>query len=239
MTYIHNMNISHKSTQGRRQRERVARRETILEAARSVFFSKGMMAATIDEIAEKCGLAKGTLYLYFKSKEEIYLSLMDEGTTLLKKEIEKVEELQLPSDKLLEAFLKTYYRFYQKHKDYFRIIFLGSHPDMQSNVSKELLLKCKKNGEGGLVTIRNVINRGIQTGLFRKVDAWDVANILWVTVNGIVMVYERNAGNRKAGSREVERALRTCLNLFLEGLKTERSRTERSGQPEPSGVNKP
>ena len=55
----------------RKEREKEHRRNTILDAAEEVFFSKGINLATMDEVAERAELSKGTLYLYFKNKEEL------------------------------------------------------------------------------------------------------------------------------------------------------------------------
>jgi AcrR family transcriptional regulator len=51
----------------------------ILDAARKIFAKKGFADATMDEIAATCGLAKGTLYLYFKSKRDVYLRTLQHG----------------------------------------------------------------------------------------------------------------------------------------------------------------
>src|SRR5580658_4373103 len=52
------------------------RRSEIVAAARKVFAKCGYRCSTVDHIAEQAGIAKGTLYLYFKSKEEIYLTAL-------------------------------------------------------------------------------------------------------------------------------------------------------------------
>ncbi len=65
------MNNGQTPTAIRRQKEQAQRRKSILKAAREVFFQKGFMAATIEEIAGRCGFAKRTIYLYFKCKEEL------------------------------------------------------------------------------------------------------------------------------------------------------------------------
>ena len=59
----------------RREREKDQRRNTILDAAEKVFFSQGINLATMDGVAEEAELSKGTLYLYFKSKEELFLGI--------------------------------------------------------------------------------------------------------------------------------------------------------------------
>ncbi|MEO8168159.1 MAG: helix-turn-helix domain-containing protein, partial [bacterium] len=55
----------------RKEREKEHRREDIIAAAQKIFFEKGLPSATMDEIAEAAELSKGTLYLYYKSKEDL------------------------------------------------------------------------------------------------------------------------------------------------------------------------
>src|SRR5579864_3593070 len=52
------------------------KRASILDAARRVFSRKGYAEAAVDDVAEHAHIAKGTLYLYFKSKEELYLAAL-------------------------------------------------------------------------------------------------------------------------------------------------------------------
>ena len=60
----------------RREREREQRRSTILRSARKEFFDKGFRAVTVDSIARRAELSKGAIYLYFKSREEIYAQIL-------------------------------------------------------------------------------------------------------------------------------------------------------------------
>ena len=59
-----------------RTKEKEVRTAEIEQAARKVFFSRGFQAATIQEIAEEAGIAKGTVYLYYKSKDDLYTALL-------------------------------------------------------------------------------------------------------------------------------------------------------------------
>ena len=65
------------STSQRKDREKEARREQILRAAAKLFSEKGFEAATMAQIARQAELAPGTLYLYFKSKDELYFALLE------------------------------------------------------------------------------------------------------------------------------------------------------------------
>ncbi|MGB9595247.1 MAG: TetR/AcrR family transcriptional regulator, partial [Candidatus Poribacteria bacterium] len=63
----------------RREREKLNRRNEILQAARKVFASKDYSSATIDDIAAEAELSKGTIYLYFNSKADLFLSTFEMG----------------------------------------------------------------------------------------------------------------------------------------------------------------
>ena len=66
----------------RKEREKEYRKESILDAAQKVFFEKGLHLSTMDEIAETAELAKGTLYLYYHSKEDLYLAVLLRGLSI-------------------------------------------------------------------------------------------------------------------------------------------------------------
>jgi AcrR family transcriptional regulator len=74
----------------RKQREKERRRQEIIAAAREIFSAKGFNSATMEEIASKAELSPGTLYLYFKNKEELHTSLSINILAHLGKELEKV-----------------------------------------------------------------------------------------------------------------------------------------------------
>jgi AcrR family transcriptional regulator len=225
MTDGHIMNNSHKdnSKSERRRKEQLARRNTIIKAAREVFFAKGFMVATVDEIADRCGLAKGTIYLYFQSKEEIYVSIMAEGMGRLLKELQKAKGIDARDDELIELALQAYYRFYLSNRKYFRIMFLSTHPNMQTRVPETLLKGCMDTAVECLGVVRDLVQKGIEKGIYRKVDPWVVANILWATVSGIIMGYEQDPIYREQiVGMGLEEMLRYSCDLATEGLRVKR-----------------
>ncbi len=74
-------------TKSRRERERSARRQEILKIAREVFSEKSFYQATLEEIAERAEFAKGTIYGYFTSKEDLFECLIAEELDLLENEL--------------------------------------------------------------------------------------------------------------------------------------------------------
>jgi TetR/AcrR family transcriptional regulator len=206
------MNDSHLKTAQRKQREHLERRNAILTAAREVFFEKGFKMATMEAIAESCDLAKGTLYLYFKSKEELYVAIMAEGMKLLKQKFGQVVRLSLPSDQLLALVMQAYFIFYRHNRKYFRIMFLTSQPDFRERVSPELLKECMDTARDCMRVVSDIIQQGSDCGDFRQVDTWAMANILWATVTGIIMSYEQEPS--------LEEILEKALDLALNGLRS-------------------
>src|ERR1019366_2412447 len=79
----------------------------ILEAARSVFARKGFNAATVDDIAEAAGLAKGTVYIYFPSKRDVYLATLRQGLEALQEEVRRSMDAEPDVAGKVRAFIRT------------------------------------------------------------------------------------------------------------------------------------
>ena len=69
-----------------------ARKKSIIDAAVQLFSERDFHEVRIDDIAEKVGLAKGTIYLYFENKDQLFLSIIIERTRTLKESLEKASE---------------------------------------------------------------------------------------------------------------------------------------------------
>ena len=102
------------------------RQAEIITAARTVFAEKGYIAATVDEIAQHAALAKGTIYVYFDSKEQIYNAVMsDDLETLRRLTIEKIAAASTVFEKI-SAYINTRFEYCEKRRDFFRIMYIES-----------------------------------------------------------------------------------------------------------------
>src|SRR5271157_1277432 len=93
----------------------------ILDAARKVFAEKGFSDTTMDQVAECAGIAKGTLYLYFRSKRDIYLAALMEGIRSLNEDARRKVEAATGVREKLRAFIETRVRYFEQHRDFFLI----------------------------------------------------------------------------------------------------------------------
>jgi len=96
----------------RKQREKERRREDIIAAARKVFSAKGFNSATMEEIASAAELSPGTLYLYFKNKEELHTSLSINILKHLGNEIKQVVHQDISVEEKIERFRDVFIDVY-------------------------------------------------------------------------------------------------------------------------------
>jgi AcrR family transcriptional regulator len=98
------------------------RREEIMNAARSVFARRGFELGIMDEIAKEAGIAKGTIYLYFRSKTEIYKAVLHHDMkTLRKSTLDRIDEAKSLRDKIA-AFTLSRLENGDARKEFFRIM---------------------------------------------------------------------------------------------------------------------
>ncbi|NOZ03908.1 MAG: TetR/AcrR family transcriptional regulator [FCB group bacterium] len=190
-----------------------------MDAAKEVFFAKGLLAATMDEIAEKAEYSKGTLYLYFQSKEELYLSLLEEGNKIFD-QIMREQLSQLRSaEELIRGIASVYYNFFIDYPDYFKIMFFLHHGDLQSKISPEFFDQCMCQAEDTLRVIEGIIQKGINEGTFREVDPWKMTLNLWATANGIFLLCSEKEHHAFMKGNNEKILLDHALDIYLEGLK--------------------
>ncbi|GBC85166.1 HTH-type transcriptional repressor BepR [bacterium HR11] len=102
-----------------------ATRRRIVEAALRVFARRGYHEATMDDIAAASRLSKGALYLYFPSKQDLFLSLVDSLADMLVRRMEAAMAAAGPSRRQkLRAALEAGFRLFQRHRPVVRLIFL-------------------------------------------------------------------------------------------------------------------
>lgn len=112
------------STQSRKEREKENRREDILKAAETIMLAKGLRGLSVDLIAQETELAKGTIYLYFKSKEEILSVLTIKARKLLFQEFQEFEKKEEKAIDKLKSIIKANYSMYKKNPLYYDLLSL-------------------------------------------------------------------------------------------------------------------
>lgn len=105
----------------RKQREHLAHRQEILAAAEKVFAAKGFFPTTMNEIARGAEFGTGTLYKYFKSKEELYFTLIDEKVEEINRLVKAELSRETSAKERVEKALRLQFEFVERNRDFFRI----------------------------------------------------------------------------------------------------------------------
>jgi AcrR family transcriptional regulator len=166
----------------RKERERQARREEILRAAEKVFAQNGFHATTVAEIARESEFAIGTLYQFFKNKEDLYYTMMIEKIklmyTTLQKEIEATEKFLEKLSCLVDVVLS----FIEQNVDFFKIFTWELNvlkPNMENKLKEQLIAK----HFAYIKLISNVLKEGLQEGVLRQSNADDLSSALLGMMN--------------------------------------------------------
>jgi AcrR family transcriptional regulator len=173
----------------RKEREKEQRKNDIIDAAESVFFAKGLETATMDDVADAAELSKGTLYLYFKNKEDLYLSIHLRGNRVLKSLFQTAVKQAKSGIEKTRAIGEAYRKFYDKYPDYFNaMIYYESH-EINFEESDSVALQCLMEGKETLELLIDAINLGIRDGSIRSnIDPVKTAINLWGQTTGIIQI---------------------------------------------------
>lgn len=197
-------NTKVKSTAARRRREREARRRLILDSAKAVFAERGFQNATVEEIADRAELAVGTLYRYFQSKEEMYVSLLFEAMEMFHERIETIRAGDTSSDKQLRAVWRFFYDFYRQQPEYYRAFMFLHNEGLPDVISAEVLNEINLRARENFRLVGRIVQAGVEAGIYRPVDSRRVVDVLWSLLMGMVQLIEtrRNLGVTQDSSLE-------------------------------------
>jgi AcrR family transcriptional regulator len=173
-------------TKERKIREKQARKKEILTAARTLLLEKGINGTSINRIARQAELGIGTIYFYYRSKEELFVELQTEGLALLNKRIEQACSAEkTPADRI-RCMAAAYRKFSKADKNYFEVInaFLSA-PDIL--LSEELKTRIDTHGHRILGHLRRSLDEGVLRGTFRSdLSAKKTAVAFWGMLHGLV-----------------------------------------------------
>jgi AcrR family transcriptional regulator len=211
------------TTAERRAREKAQRRREILDAAREEFFERGFHSPTVDDVAARAEVSKGTIYLYFESKEEILAHLLLEGLGVLLAQMQMAcdPESEPQAEACLRALAGAYLTFCQSYPSYFRLIMAFDRGRFEESISPKLYEQVLNQSLQGLDLVAQSIKAGAASGAFAVVKPWQAAGSVWAALNG-VLVLVAHPMRRQMLRSDVDTMYQATLDLVLAGLKERR-----------------
>ncbi len=197
----------------RKERDREEMRDFILQAARGLFLSKGYEKTSIRNIADAIEYSPGTIYLYYKDKNELLFALHEEAFTKMTKELSQVLVIQDAFARLVEMGHR-YIKYAIDNPEMYDLMFIMRAP-MDD-------LACRdEHWEDGLKAfglLEAVIKDCIRAGYFKEQDVEATALTIWSYMHGLVTIYLKDRMKMFKDNREMER-MQQSFALFVKMIR--------------------
>jgi len=186
---------------------------TIAQAAKEVFAERGYQRATLEDIAQRAGMSKATIYLYYRNKDDLFLHVVEElVNTAMAATAQEAATAKPPLEKLY-CMVCGKVEFYEREREFFRIYLnekqgLEVAPkDPHKKALREMYLQ-------GVQTLAGVVQEGIDAGVLRPMDSQRLAFFLQEMISNVVE--QRIQGQLDTS---VEEDVELVLSLFLDGAR--------------------
>ena len=208
--------------QQRRDREKKLRIESILDAARRVFFARGYLKATMDEIALEAEVTKPTIYQYFKAKDDLFFSLMLPLLDDIRSQLEEAERnltagIIHDGEGLIKALFRAFYHGYETSPETFRIVQLFQQQGLMGELKPEIRATLNDKGRVNFSLGRRLLTRGTELGLIKKVNVYELSDVIWGLTVGVIQLEDIKADDRK-GHKLKKNTLHLAERLIIEAL---------------------
>jgi AcrR family transcriptional regulator len=205
--------------QERREREREIRRQQIMIAAKKVFSEKGFRWATMADIAREAELSAGTLYLYFRHKEELYAALSLRILMYLKIRLEEIkEETNISHEQKIRAVWKVMHDAYKFDSWIMINMFSLQASETLKNISPQLLSQITELSSSIIGVIAKIFEEGINAGSIIERHPVALADIIGALFSGVVL-REESKRIIDNGKDHLTRSLGIAFEIFSRGLK--------------------
>jgi TetR/AcrR family transcriptional regulator len=204
----------------RKEREKEQRRNDIITSAERIFFSKGFENATMDDVAASAELSKGTLYLYFKSKEDLQFAIFMRGSDVLIDLMEKRLSEDFDGYTNLLLLAESFIAFSKNHRNYFDFFMHFESSKMGGlNIDQKQIAEYLKE-QSPLTIVTQQVRRGIEDGSLRQDLPIEVFSAtLWSQMLGVLIVLNNKADLYEVFDLKAEEILLTHLELVSSGGK--------------------
>ena len=187
------------------------KRQSIQAAVVRLMCREGLDSVTMERVAQEVGIAKGTVYLHYRDKQELLDAVKESSLEPLTAKLEQIFAGNAPVEKKLEMYALRYLTYFDDNRDLFRIL-LYEREVTRAQGSRYRHDRYRKL----LTSVAKVLDEGIADGVLREVESRKVAAMFLDAV--IAMVNQRLLADESA---PVEDDARLIAELFLRGLAVE------------------
>jgi AcrR family transcriptional regulator len=203
----------------RKEREKERRKQQIVVAAKKVFSNKGFNRATMDDIAKEAELSPGTLYLYFKNKEELYASLSIRILQYLQIRVEQiVKEKEMMPEQKLDTLVEAMFEVYEFDPLVIINMFHLQSSETLKNLSPEVLDEITELSRKAIGGIARIFEEGTKKGVFIDCHPVALSDTFWAFFSGTILW----STSKKIINKDkdyLKNTLQIGFDIFRQGIK--------------------
>jgi len=196
----------------RREREKLWHRDQMLEAALELFSEKGFHNVSMHEIAQKSEFAIGTLYKFFKNKEDLYKALMMSKAEEYHRGLKEVLRLEDDVLTVLTKYIAVKARIFADNVSTMRLYFAetrGASFNIKSGLDQDIQVLYKEV----INLLKSVFKKGINKKIFRKLDPYYMTLVLEGTTNAFLFCWLEDPS-----SHPYDENVSVIADMFLNGV---------------------
>ncbi|MGZ8852645.1 MAG: TetR/AcrR family transcriptional regulator [Thermoanaerobaculia bacterium] len=161
--------------------------QSIQDAAMRVIARKGMAAATMQEIAEEAGVAKGTIYLYFRDRDELVEKTFETAITLLIGNVERALESESAVEQKIRAAIAAKFAFFRQNREFFRLYIQLRLPEGDAQQQRRHKRTCEPQYRSSVARFAELLQAAMDRGEIRRFDSHRLALFIVEGSNAIVV----------------------------------------------------
>lgn len=208
---------------GDKRKEKLAKfhREMIMAAAKKLFEEKGIELTTVDEIAKEADYSKSTLYVYFKSKEEIKNHIIYEQMAVLKDILLTCIQREERIEECFYLICKELSAYQERHPLYYELMLHEIKFTQEDIDEKNILADVYRVGEENNDMIKSLLEKGIKSGYLKSdIQIFPTALYLWSGISETIrFANEKQEYLKFRMGMEKEEYMQYCFNLILKSIR--------------------
>jgi AcrR family transcriptional regulator len=161
--------------------------QSIRDAAMRVIARKGMASATMQEIADEAGVAKGTIYLYFRDRDELVEKTFESAMSDLHNRVEQALEKEGTFEEKLRAVLAAQIGYFEANREFFRLYISLRYPEGNAQQQRRQKRHCAPQYKSRVERIAGVLREAMTRGEIRQLDPMRLALFIIEGSNAVII----------------------------------------------------
>lgn len=191
------------------EKMREERKEQILSGALQQFAAKGLFATKIKDIAETVGIAQGLIYHYYKSKDEIYVELIEKALDKMNSAVFSLKEMTDPPHEKIKMAVKQLIKTIEDSRDFTQTCRLIAHATNSAAIPEAAKNIIEKKRDIPYREIAKIMADGQKEGTIVEADPNELAVVFWTSINGLAIYKATRQGRTAMPNADI------LINMFL------------------------